>query len=149
MGEGEQERLRRTVAELSRPAAVISAVHGRIDPELFFDPAMRPDGEEKTRQLTFEDLLREEEGDDHDDHAGHLHAAYESVDFTSDVPLDPRRFIAFLDSRPEGLYRIKGFTEHSARGTGTTGTHCTRSAGSCASYRSRGRGGNSGSPNSS
>ncbi|MEV7897966.1 CobW family GTP-binding protein [Streptomyces cyaneofuscatus] len=113
VGEAEQERLRRTVAELSRPAAVISAVHGRIDPELFFDPAMRPDGEEKTRQLTFEDLLREEAGDD-DDHAGHLHAAYESVDFTSDVPLDPRRFIAFLDSRPEGLYRIKGFADFGA-----------------------------------
>ncbi|MEV7845724.1 GTP-binding protein [Streptomyces cyaneofuscatus] len=111
VGEAEQERLRRTVAELSRPAAVISAVHGRIDPELFFDPAMRPDGEEKTRQLTFEDLLREEAGDDH---AGHLHAAYESVDFTSDVPLDPRRFIAFLDSRPEGLYRIKGFADFGA-----------------------------------
>ncbi|MFZ4276222.1 CobW family GTP-binding protein [Streptomyces arboris] len=112
VGEGEQERLRRTVAELSGPAAVISAVHGRIDPELLFDPALRPDGEEKTRQLTFEDLLREEEGDG--DHGAHLHAAYESIDFTSDVPLDPRRFIAFLDSRPEGLYRIKGFADFGA-----------------------------------
>ncbi|MEV4879577.1 CobW family GTP-binding protein [Streptomyces cyaneofuscatus] len=114
VGEAEQERLRRTVAELSGPAAVISAVHGRVDPELLFDPALRPDGGEKTRQLTFEDLLREEEGDGHDDHAEHLHAAYESVDFTSDVPLDPRRFIAFLDSRPEGLYRIKGFADFGA-----------------------------------
>ncbi|KAB2591915.1 CobW family GTP-binding protein [Streptomyces arboris] len=112
VGEAEQERLRRTVAELSGPAAVISAVHGRIDPELLFDPALRPDGEEKTRQLTFEDLLREEEGDG--DHGAHLHAAYESIEFTSDVPLDPRRFIAFLDSRPEGLYRIKGFADFGA-----------------------------------
>ncbi|MFJ9981563.1 CobW family GTP-binding protein [Streptomyces cyaneofuscatus] len=111
VGEAERERLRATVAELSGPAAVISAVQGRIDPELLFDPALRPDGEEKIRQLTFEDLLREEAGDDH---AGHLHAAYESVDFTSDVPLDPRRFIAFLDSRPEGLYRIKGFADFGA-----------------------------------
>ncbi|MBT2378920.1 cobalamin biosynthesis protein CobW [Streptomyces sp. CB00316] len=113
VGEAEQELLRRTVAELSGPAAVISAVHGRIDPELLFDPALRPDGEEKARQLTFEDLLREE-GHDHEDHAGHLHAAYESVDFTSDLPLDPRRFIAFLDSRPEGVYRIKGFADFGA-----------------------------------
>ncbi|MYX17075.1 GTP-binding protein [Streptomyces sp. SID8374] len=112
VGEAEQERLRAAVAELSRPAAVISAVHGRIDPELLFDPALRPDGEEKVRQLTFEDLLREEEGDG--DHGDHLHAAYESVDFTSDVPMDPRRFIAFLDSRPEGLYRIKGFADFGA-----------------------------------
>lgn len=108
VGEAAQERLRAAVAELSAPAAVISAVHGRIDPELLFDPALRPDGEERIRQLTFEDLLREEAGDGH---ADHLHAAYESVEFTSDVPMDPRRFIAFLDSRPEGLYRIKGFAD--------------------------------------
>ncbi|MEU0761484.1 GTP-binding protein [Streptomyces microflavus] len=108
VGEAEQERLRERVVELSGPAAVIAAVHGRIDPELLFDPALRPDGEEKIRQLTFEDLLREEAGHAHEDH---LHAAYESVDFTSDTPMDPRRFMAFLDSRPEGLYRIKGFAD--------------------------------------
>lgn len=108
VGEAEQKRLRERVVELSGPAAVIAAVHGRIDPELLFDPALRPDGEEKIRQLTFEDLLREEAGHAHEDH---LHAAYESVDFTSDTPMDPRRFMAFLDSRPEGLYRIKGFAD--------------------------------------
>ncbi|WP_137230158.1 CobW family GTP-binding protein [Streptomyces sp. BPSDS2] len=127
VGEAERERLRATVAELSGPAAVISAVHGRIDPELFFDPALRPDHEEMAGQLTFEDLLREEEACDgheghgghgdhegHEGHGDHLHASYESVDFTSDVPLDPRRFMAFLDSRPEGLYRIKGFADFGA-----------------------------------
>ncbi|QKW45933.1 CobW family GTP-binding protein [Streptomyces microflavus] len=111
VGEAEQDQLRERVVELSGPAAVIPAVHGRIDPELLFDPALRPDGEEKVRQLTFEDLLREEAGHAHEDH---LHAAYESVDFTSDTPMDPRRFMAFLDSRPEGLYRIKGFADFGA-----------------------------------
>ncbi|MEU3837582.1 CobW family GTP-binding protein [Streptomyces microflavus] len=111
VGEAEQDRLRERVVELSGPAAVIPAVHGRIDPELLFDPALRPDGEEKVRQLTFEDLLREEAGHAHEDH---LHAVYESVDFTSDIPMDPRRFMAFLDSRPEGLYRIKGFADFGA-----------------------------------
>lgn len=113
VGEAERERLRATVAELSGPAAVISAVHGRIDPELLFDPALRPDHEDKVRQLTFEDLLREE-ADGHEAHDDHLHAAYESVDFTSDIPMDPRRFIEFLDSRPDGLYRIKGFADFGA-----------------------------------
>ncbi|MFD3887595.1 CobW family GTP-binding protein [Streptomyces microflavus] len=111
VGEAEQDRLRERVVQLSGPAAVIPAVHGRIDPELLFDPALRPDGEEKVRQLTFEDLLREEAGHAHEDH---LHAAYESVGFTSDTPMDPRRFMAFLDSRPEGLYRIKGFADFGA-----------------------------------
>ncbi|WP_228988696.1 GTP-binding protein [Streptomyces sp. DH8] len=124
VGEDERERLRATVTELSGPAAVISAVHGRIDPELLFDPALRPDDGEMAGQLSFEDLLREEGCEEHEGcdghghggegHEGHLHAAYESVEFTSDVPLDPRRFMAFLDSRPEGLYRIKGFVDFGA-----------------------------------
>ncbi|WP_406188766.1 GTP-binding protein [Streptomyces anulatus] len=116
VGEAERERLRAAVAELSGPAAVISAVHGRIDPELLFDfdPALRPDHEDKVRQLTFEDLLREEAPDGHEGHDDHLHASYESVDFTSDIPMDPRRFMEFLDSRPDGLYRIKGFADFGA-----------------------------------
>ncbi|MEU2916004.1 CobW family GTP-binding protein [Streptomyces massasporeus] len=44
-------------------------------------------------------------------HAGHLHAAYDSLPFISPVPLDPRRLMTFLDSRPEGLYRIKGYVD--------------------------------------
>ncbi len=43
------------------------------------------------------------------DHAGHLHAAYQSVEFSSAEPMHPRRLMDFLDSRPAGLYRIKGF----------------------------------------
>lgn len=45
----------------------------------------------------------------HPDHTGHLHAAYQSVEFTSSEPMHPRRLMDFLDSRPDGLYRIKGF----------------------------------------
>ncbi|MFC9862660.1 MULTISPECIES: CobW family GTP-binding protein [unclassified Streptomyces] len=110
----EHERLRADVAALGSRAAVISAVHGRIDPELLFDPAVRPDAEEKARQLTFEDLLLDTCEPGEPGHASHLHAAYESVAFTSDEPMDPRRFLAFLDSRPEGLYRIKGFADFGA-----------------------------------
>ncbi|MEV1045839.1 GTP-binding protein [Streptomyces sp. NPDC049916] len=114
IGATEHEALRAEVVALSKPAAVVSATHGRIDPELLFDPALHPDHDERVRQLTFEDLLREESCPGHEDHAGHLHAAYESVDFTADTPMDPRRFMAFLDSRPEGLYRIKGFVDFGA-----------------------------------
>ncbi|MFE3942520.1 CobW family GTP-binding protein [Streptomyces sp. NPDC059118] len=92
-------------------AAVICATYGRIDPELLFDPALRPDSEEKARQLTFEDLLGEERDEGDDGHAHHLHAAYDSVSFSADVPMNPRRLMEFLDSRPQGLYRIKGFVD--------------------------------------
>ncbi|GGV92166.1 cobalamin biosynthesis protein CobW [Streptomyces gelaticus] len=117
VGSEEQTRIRDAVAaagaSVGGAPAVIGATYGRVDPELLFDPALRPDSEEKARQLTFEDLLlaerEEEEGDA--GHAHHLHAAYDSVSFTADVPMNPRRLMEFLDSRPQGLYRIKGFVD--------------------------------------
>ncbi|MEV6161803.1 GTP-binding protein [Streptomyces sp. NPDC052052] len=117
VGDEERTRIRDVVVAAGIPGgsapAVVSTSYGRIDPELLFDPALRPDGEEKARQLTFEDLLlaerAEEEAHAGDDH--HLHAAYESVSFVSDIPMDPRRLMDFLDSRPQGLYRIKGFVD--------------------------------------
>ncbi|MFC9248305.1 GTP-binding protein [Streptomyces sp. NPDC057136] len=112
VGEAEHARLREAVAAAGSRAAVVSATYGRIDPGLLFDPVLRPDEDEKIRQLTFEDLFLEERAAQAgDEHAGHLHTAYESVSFTADVPLDPRRFMSFLDTRPEGLYRIKGFAD--------------------------------------
>ncbi|MEU7470780.1 GTP-binding protein [Streptomyces sp. NPDC044984] len=89
------------VRSLVDRAAVVPATHGRVDPEFLFD--CRP-SEERVGQLSFDDLH-------HDDHAGHLHAAYDSVSFAAERPLDPRRLIRFLDSRPEGLYRIKGYVD--------------------------------------
>ncbi|MFE6665053.1 CobW family GTP-binding protein [Streptomyces sp. NPDC057697] len=106
-----QEVVAGTGASGGGAAAVICASYGRIDPELLFDPALRPDSEEKARQLTFEDLLRAERDEGDYGHAHHLHAAYDSVSFSSDVPMDPRRLMEFLDSRPQGLYRIKGFVD--------------------------------------
>ncbi|MEU9846015.1 GTP-binding protein [Streptomyces sp. NPDC047985] len=126
VGDDELARVREAVATAGAPGtggsagdgagAVICATYGRIDPELLFDPSLRPDGEEKARQLTFEDLLLAERGEKEAaaGHEHHLHAAYESVSFTADVPMDPRRLMDFLDSRPQGLYRIKGFVDFGA-----------------------------------
>lgn len=102
------ERVVGTVESLVGSAAVLTASYGRIDPDFLFD--CRP-GEERIGQLSFEDLYREEpdEHAGHAGHAGHLHSAYDTVSFVSGIPLNPRRLMDFLDSRPEGLYRIKGF----------------------------------------
>ncbi|WP_406408704.1 GTP-binding protein [Streptomyces halstedii] len=111
------DAVREAVVATGGGAAVVGAVHGRIDPGLLFDPVLRPEEDDTARQLTFEDLLRDEDaapGTDGHTHAGHAHTAYESVSFTSDAPMDPRRLMAFLDSRPPGLYRIKGFTDFGA-----------------------------------
>ncbi|WP_371535020.1 GTP-binding protein [Streptomyces sp. NBC_00466] len=50
------------------------------------------------------------------DHNGHLHALYESVGFVSAEPMNPRRLMEFLDARPDGLYRIKGFVHFGVPG---------------------------------
>ncbi|WP_328410102.1 GTP-binding protein [Streptomyces violaceus] len=98
------ERVLGLVRSLVDRAAVVPATYGRIDPEFLFD--CRP-SEERVGQLSFDDL--HETGAD--DHAGHLHSAFDSLSFVSREPLDPRRLMEFLDSRPEGLYRIKGYVD--------------------------------------
>ncbi|NUS41504.1 MAG: GTP-binding protein [Terrabacter sp.] len=99
------------VRELADRAAVVPATYGRIDPEFLFD--CRP-SEERVGQLSFDDLHEhtgDGDGDDHDGHHAHLHTAYDSLSFVSEQPLDPRRLMGFLDSRSEGLYRIKGYVD--------------------------------------
>ncbi|MER5226518.1 CobW family GTP-binding protein [Streptomyces flaveus] len=119
------ERVLRLVRTLTDRAAVAPATYGRIDPELLFD--CKP-STERIGQLSFDDLHEDdhEHGDEqgHEDghehgrhHAEHLHSAYESLAFTSEVPLGPRRLMDFLDSRPEGLYRIKGYVDFGAADT--------------------------------
>ncbi|MFS4094656.1 CobW family GTP-binding protein [Streptomyces sp. AF1A] len=103
------ERVLGLVRSLTDRAAVVPATYGRIDPEFLFD--CRP-GEERIGQLSFDDLHDPDDPrPDGDDHTGHLHTGYESVPFVSDRPMDPRRTMQFLDSRPEGLYRIKGYVD--------------------------------------
>ncbi|MEU1124716.1 GTP-binding protein [Streptomyces sp. NPDC005899] len=110
VGEAELRAVHAVIATAGSRAAIVRTSYGKVDPGLLLDPVHRPDEDGGPRQLTFEDLL---EGAD-DDHDGHPHATYESVSFTSKTPLDPRRFMAFLDSRPAGLYRIKGFADFGA-----------------------------------
>jgi G3E family GTPase len=101
------ERVLGLVRTLVDRAAVVPASYGRIDPEFLFD--CRP-SEERIGQLSFDDL---HEHGAHG-HADHLHTAYDSLSFSSEVPMDPRRLMEFLDSRPEGLYRIKGYVDFGA-----------------------------------
>ncbi|MGW4564336.1 CobW family GTP-binding protein [Streptomyces sp. NPDC004561] len=98
------ERVLGLVRSLTDRAAVVPATYGRIDPEFLFD---RRPSEERIGQLSFDDLH------DHgtDGHAAHPHTCYDSLSLTSAVPMDPRRLMRFLDSRPEGLYRIKGYVD--------------------------------------
>ncbi|MFE6624062.1 CobW family GTP-binding protein [Streptomyces sp. NPDC008086] len=108
------DRVLDLVRGLTDRAAVVSATYGRIDPEFLFD--CRP-SEERIGQLSFDDLHDPYDphdragGADSGAHHAHLHTGYDSLSFVSEVPLDPRRLMEFLDSRSEGLYRIKGYVD--------------------------------------
>ncbi|MFF4252795.1 CobW family GTP-binding protein [Streptomyces sp. NPDC001663] len=109
---GDGERVLGLVRSLVDRAAVVPASYGRIDPEFLFD--CRP-SEERIGQLSFDDLHdHDHDSDSAHDHDGHLHAAYDSLSFATETPMDPRRLMEFLDSRPEGLYRIKGYVDFGA-----------------------------------
>ncbi|MFH8489757.1 CobW family GTP-binding protein [Streptomyces longisporoflavus] len=104
----ERERILGMVRDRTDRAAVVAASYGRVDVELLLD---RKPVEERIGQLSFDDLHSHDQGDEHHDH---LHSAYESLSFSSEAPISPRPFMALLDSRPEGLYRIKGYVDFGA-----------------------------------
>lgn len=123
--EEERQRILGVVRGFTDRAAVVPASYGRVDVELLLD--RKPVGE-RVGQLSFDDLHRQDlheqdlqehdphrhEHDARDEHHDHLHSAYESLSFSSEVPMSPRPFMALLDSRPEGLYRIKGYVDFGA-----------------------------------
>ena len=81
---------------------VVPTDFARIDPTLLVDvPERAPQA-----QLSFDELL-------HDDH-DHEHPVYQTVEYTTDAVLNPRRLLALLRDRPEGLYRAKGFVDFGA-----------------------------------
>lgn len=114
VSDDERAGLRGVLEELRPGTPVVSAAYGRIEPELLFDPARRE--RPVVEQLSFDVLGREaeDEGEDDCEDGGHLHAAYQSVEFADERPIDPRRLLDFLDERPGGLYRIKGFVDFGA-----------------------------------
>ncbi|MEV4319456.1 GTP-binding protein [Actinocrispum sp. NPDC049592] len=91
------------IREHNGEAPILPVSHGAVDPELLFETRELP----AARQLSFEDL------EDHDDHA---HAAYDTVSFTSGEPMHPVRLMEFLDNRPAGLYRLKGYVHFGVPG---------------------------------
>ncbi len=53
---------------------------------------------------------------DHDDHSDHLHHQFSSFSFESEAPLEPKKFIEFLDNLPKNLFRAKGFCYFGMKG---------------------------------
>ncbi|WUD76905.1 GTP-binding protein [Streptomyces sp. NBC_00510] len=116
VGAAGRERVREALAAVAPGTPLVEAAHGRVDPALLFEPRPRAVDGTAARQLSFDELYADDGHEHHadGDHTGHLHAAYDSVEFTSEAPLHPRRLMEFLDGRPAGLYRMKGFLRFAA-----------------------------------
>lgn len=96
----DRTHLRAVVKERNPRASIVETTGADVDPRLLFDKKERP---ETFGQLSLEDLIREDHGHEH-----HAHHHYETVEFSTERSLHPRRLIEFLDSQPAGVYRIKG-----------------------------------------
>jgi G3E family GTPase len=92
-----------TIRTFAGESPILPVSHGAVDPELLFEARDVP----VARQLSFEDL---------EDHGDHAHAVYDTVSFTSGEPMHPVRLMDFLDNRPAGLYRLKGFVHFGVPG---------------------------------
>ncbi|MET0191341.1 MAG: GTP-binding protein [Pseudonocardia sediminis] len=101
-------RVRRLCREANPRAPIVPVRDGAVDPALLFDIEIVPG-----RQLMLGEQVR---SDDHPagDHGAHLHAGYQSVSFVCDEPLDAARLRELLDTRPAGIYRIKGSVRFAA-----------------------------------
>ncbi|MDN5760644.1 MAG: GTP-binding protein [Tomitella sp.] len=100
--------LRRELSDLCGPVPLIDAVRGRIDPRMLFDEQHR-EPDTLPRQMTIDELLRAPAPEhDHEPHASHLHDRYDSVSYSHNGPLHPRRLIELLENGRPGVYRMKG-----------------------------------------
>ena len=102
--------VRETIATLNPRVPVLPTAFARLDPTLLIDPPAR---RVTFGQLSFDELLWETH-----EHDAHEHAAYQSIEFGSDRALNPRLLMEFLNNRPDGLYRAKGFLDFGAAGAG-------------------------------
>lgn len=113
--ESRREILGKTLRTFNDRAPLVFTDHGRIDPALLFDPDEER-GPMAGEQLTLDQLMLDQDHDDSCDDHDHLHTSYRAVDFESVRPMHPRRLVAFLEDRPAGLYRIKGYVHFDVPG---------------------------------
>jgi G3E family GTPase len=98
-------QIKQAIVSLNSRARLLSATRAAIDVRLLFDP----DATTTTTSTT----------PTTNNHAGHshLHEHYMSLSFTSDRPLDPLAFQAFVNHQiPATVYRAKGIIDLGAKG---------------------------------
>ncbi len=122
LSSAERDDLLARIAAASRGAPVIPTIRGALDLDLLIDATERHGQQERRPdlpvQLTLDALLREESGDQAEQHDhGHSHQV-QSTAWTSSVPVHPRWFMDLLERRPAGVYRVKGLLDFGKFGDG-------------------------------
>ncbi|MBY6412367.1 GTP-binding protein [Rhodococcus sp. BP-252] len=107
----ERAVVRDVVRDIVGEVPILETAHGRVDAQLLFDVPERTVDRTAARQLSFDELLYEE-----DDHSSHLHAGYSTTTLFSDEPMDPRRFVELLENPSGDVYRSKGFVHFDVDG---------------------------------
>lgn len=107
----EVDAVRAHVRAVVPDVPLLTTDHGRVDAQLLFDVPDRVEDLATARQLSFDELMYED-----DDHSTHLHAGYTTTTFETHEPLDPRRFIEVLENPTGEVYRVKGFVRFDVAG---------------------------------
>lgn len=103
--------IRQFARELNARALILESDNAKIDPRILFENLEKlPDQSLKPNESHAETCHS------HDHHHHHIHDEFQSVDFSSRKPLDPREFINFLDNLPQNLFRMKGFCYFGMKG---------------------------------
>ncbi|WP_152360708.1 CobW family GTP-binding protein [Microlunatus speluncae] len=107
----EAERILRQqqVRELNPVAPIVGTVEGRIDPALLYELKVRPNHQPTLAEA---DHDHDHGHNDHD----HLHDRFESLSFSTEQELHPRRLMALLDDDLTGVFRIKGLARFAVPG---------------------------------
>ena len=109
------------ITSIAKHSPVIRLKWGEAPSDLLFDSLGR-DSERQSNlfdQQTseYEHRHSHDHGhNDHEDHSSHLHHQFSSFSFESETPLEPKKFIEFLDNLPQNLFRAKGFCYFGMKG---------------------------------
>ena len=112
VSERELEDIQKGIKLVAPKARLLTASHGRIDFRLLADLPER-----QSHQLKLADNGHGHDHE-HEHNHEHLHQRFQSVDFQTDRPLDPKKFEAWSKSLDENVFRAKGIVFFGMKGVG-------------------------------
>ena len=119
VSQNQLKKINEIIRELNPHSPVINTSNAEISTELLFDNNLI---ENPQTDLFVSKKEPEENHEEHQhrhgehSHHDHLHHQFQTISFSEDKPLDPKKFINFLDNLPQNLFRAKGFCYFGLKG---------------------------------